>query len=65
MNIPGDPHSNPGGLGKKVDKPAMPEAHKKIRDGVYQGPDGKLYTNAPAPPPPPSIYDRLYGFMKP
>lgn len=42
-----DPKELTPTLGKKIEKPAMPEPHKKVADGVFKSPDGKLYTAKP------------------
>lgn len=50
-------------LGKKIERPAMPEPHRKVADGIYKAPDGKMYTNIPEPPQAPTIYDLLQQAM--
>lgn len=52
MKVPGDPLPQDTGLGELVKKPAMPVPHKKIREGVFQSPDGKFYTTDQPPPIP-------------
>ncbi len=49
-------------LGKKIERPPMPEQHRHIGNGVWKKPDGTMETHiAPPPPPPrPTIYD-FYG----
>lgn len=58
MKTQDQPQDLPG-LGKKIVRPAMPERHEKVRDGVFKGPDGKLYTDLKEPPEPPlpTIWD--------
>lgn len=34
-------------LGRKIEKPAMPVPHVKVREGVYRAPDGKMETIIP------------------
>lgn len=46
------------GLGEVIKPPEMPQPHKKIMEGVYKDPSGKLYTTIPTPPSP-NIWDRL------
>lgn len=50
-----DPKQDAPALGKKIERPPMPEPHKKIKEGVWRDPQGKLYTNAEPPPAPPNL----------
>lgn len=57
-------------LGRKIEKPAMPVPHVKVREGVYRAPDGKHYTDVPANEaansitPSPSPWDAFFAAQR-
>jgi hypothetical protein len=59
MKIQPEPLSQDTGLGELVKKPEMPVPYRRIREGVYQGPDGKMFTEIQTPPQKPTIWDVL------